>query len=48
MTWYVVFRGYKTGVFSNWRECHARVIEDVINSQVTTRSLQIKINQNVV
>jgi hypothetical protein len=24
------------------------VIEDVINSQVTTRSLQIKINQNVV
>jgi viroplasmin and RNaseH domain-containing protein len=25
MSWYVVFRGYKTGVFSNRRECHASV-----------------------
>ncbi|TVU04911.1 hypothetical protein EJB05_00254, partial [Eragrostis curvula] len=25
MTWYVVFCGRKTGVFSNWNECHAQV-----------------------
>jgi viroplasmin and RNaseH domain-containing protein len=25
MTWYVVFRGYKIGLFSNSRECHASV-----------------------
>jgi ribonuclease HI len=25
MTWYVVFKGYKTGVFSSWRECHSSV-----------------------
>jgi viroplasmin and RNaseH domain-containing protein len=25
MTWYVVYCGHQTGVFSSWRECHASV-----------------------
>ena len=25
MTWYVVFYGRKTGVFSTWRDCHQQV-----------------------
>jgi viroplasmin and RNaseH domain-containing protein len=25
MTWYVVYRGHQTRVFSSWRECHASV-----------------------
>ena len=25
MTWYVVYRGHQTGVFSSWEACHTQV-----------------------
>ena len=25
MTWYVVYRGRQSGVFSSWEECHTQV-----------------------